>query len=105
MGKRDNIKELAVFITQALAHRIGRIIDENALHAEKYRKETLNFMKLAEQVKMKENWNSSDLILLRETVKNNLERELARRTYIDNRKFDIMGEEIEKVLRELELSD
>lgn len=103
MGKRDNIRELAVFIMQAIAHRIGHIIDPNAIHAEKYRKEVINLMDRAKKVKIREHWNYSDLAAIKIEVKNKLVKELTRREYIDNKKFDIMDEEIEKALKELEL--
>jgi len=105
MGKNSNIKELARFVSLAVAHRIGKLMNPNALYAEKYEKESENFMLLAQNVKLRENWNIYDREIIKKEAKNKTISELTARKYLANQKFSLMDEEINKALKLLELVD
>ena len=103
MGKNSNLKILARFIALGVAHKVGQLINPNSLYAEKYDKESMNFMEQAKDIKQKENWNSYDKEEIRKEVKTETIKELNQRTYLDNKKFDITDSEIDKSLKEIGL--
>ena len=104
MGKRDNIEQLIKFLTYAVVHRIGSIVNIKEIYANKYKKESEGFMKSAKEVSFKENWNNYDKTNIKEKLKNKVYNELLKRDFINEKKFEIMDAEIEKVLDELNLS-
>ncbi len=104
MGKRDNIRELINLLTKSLSHKIGSIVNDTKIYAEKYRKESENFLEQAKEISKEENWNNYDKIKIKEELKKKLGTELERKEFLDSKKFDIMNEEIEKALKSLDLS-
>ena len=105
MGKKDNIRKLVIFLTLSLSHKIGGIVNENKIYVEKYRKESVNFLNNAKKVALKENWNIQDKKIIKERLRKELMEELNKRDFLDNRKFDVMEEEMNKALRSLDLKD
>ena len=105
MGKKDNIRKLVIFLTLSLSHKIGGIVNENKIYVEKYRKESVNFLNNAKKVALKENWNIQDKKIIKERLRKELMEELNKRDFLDNRKFDIMEEEMNKALKSLDLKD
>ena len=103
MGKKDNIRELIILLALSLSHRIGSIINKNEIYAEKYAKESENFLNKAKKVVLRENWSAQDKIIIKEELRKKLRDELTKRDFLDNKKFDIMDEEIYKVLKSLDL--
>jgi len=103
MGKNDIIKELTKLLSHAVVHRIGSVVNNKEIYAEKYRKESDGFMKSAKETSVKENWNSYDKAIIKNKLKKGVYDELIKRDFLDKKKFDIMDEEIEKVLSELDL--
>ncbi|MEK6890315.1 MAG: hypothetical protein AABX35_03950 [Nanoarchaeota archaeon] len=103
MGKKKEIDMLTTFIADALRHRIGALLGLDKKYFRKYIFEYQERMNLAKKVIQKNHFNSYDETIIKEKVIHKLNNELASREYIDNKKFDIMDEEIEKALKELEL--
>ena len=101
MGKKNNIRKLVIFLTLSLSHKIGSIVNENKIYVEKYRKESVNFLNNAKKVVLKENWNIQDKKIIKERLRKELMEELSKRDFLDNRKFDIMEEEMNKALESL----
>ncbi len=104
MSKRSKIDELVNVITAALRHKIGSIVNPDEIYAQKYAKDAEILMKEANKAAMKVNWSIQDKIKIKEDVRSKLKLELEKRDFLDNRKFEIMGEEIEKALKVLGLS-
>lgn len=103
MSKTKTIRELTNMLAIALRHRIGSIVNENEIYAQKYAKDADVLLKEAEKIALKENWNHKDKERIREELKNKLKAELERKDFLNARKFDIMNEEIEKALEFLGL--
>ncbi len=101
MGKNSNLKQLARFMALAVAHKIGQLMNLNAIYAEKYEKEYKNFMEQAKNIKSRENWNNANKEEIKKEVKSETIKELKRKSHIDDKKFDIMDNEIALSLKEL----
>ena len=103
MGKRSNIEQLTNLMCKSLRHKIGAIVNEDELYAEKYAKDAEAIMKEAEKIVNKQNWNNYDKNYIKERLRNKLKKELIEKDFIDNKKFEIMDEEIEKALQNFAL--
>ncbi len=105
MGKKDDINELTNLMSRALRHKIGSIVNKDELYAGKYSKDSEVLMKEAENVLERRNWNREDKIRIKEELRKKLFKELEEKDFINNKKFDIMDEEMEKALKEFRLID
>ena len=103
MAKKADIEELANIISKALRHRIGSIVNEKEIYASKYAKDADNLLKEAERVLLRHTWNRYDKIIIKEKSRKKLKLELEKKDFIDSRKFDIMDEELDKVLKDFGL--
>ena len=103
MGKMDSIMELARLMAHSLSHRIGSIVNRNNPYAQKYFKEAVNFFNLAKKASTEENWNNFNKSEIKTMLKKELIAELTKKRFLDNKKFDLIDEEIDKVLKELDL--
>lgn len=103
MGKTDIIHELTNILSKALRHRIGSIVNSNEIYAQKYSKDADILLKEAERLVQKENWNNYDKIKIREELKRKLKIELEKKEFLNNNKFNIMEEEMDKALKSLKL--
>lgn len=103
MGKRSDIEQLANLTSKALRHRIGSIVNENEIYAARYAKDAETIMKEAEKIVNKWNWNNYDKEQIKEKLRKKLEKELTEKDFLDNKKFEIMDEEINKALRAFNL--
>ena len=103
MSKNQNIHELTNILAIALRHKIGSIVNKDEIYAQKYAKDYEIFLKEAVKISLKENWNDSDKIKIKNELKGKLRDELEKREFIDNKKFDIMGREIDEILGVLKL--
>jgi len=104
MGKRDNIKRLVNLLAKSLSHKIGSIVNKEEIYAPKYAKEADNFFELAKDISEEENWNIQDKITIKGELQRKLRKELEQKDFLDNKKFDIMEEEMDKALKLLDLS-
>ena len=85
-------------MSKSLRHKIGSIVNENEIYAERYAKDAEGIMKEAEKVIKKHNWDSSDKSEIKERLRNKLKKELEEKDFLNNKKFEIMDEEISKAL-------
>ncbi len=103
MGKNDIIREISNLMASSLAHKIGSIVNEKEIYADKYRKEASTLLSEARKKSKKIHWNSHDKVEIKKTLKDKLIKELERRDFLNDKKFDLVDEEVERVLKELEL--
>jgi len=104
MGKNSDIDQITTILSTALRHKIGAILGMDKKYFRKYEIEFSARRDLAKKILKECNFNSYDKNKITILLKRKLERELERRDYINQKKFEIMDEEIEKVLKELELN-
>lgn len=103
MGKRDDIEELTNLMSKSLRHKIGSIVNENEIYSQRYAKDAEAIMKEAERVVSRQNWNNNDKNEIKEKLRKKLKRELEEKDFLDNKKFEIMDDEINKALGEFGL--
>jgi len=103
MGKNKDMDELTNLMTKALRHKIGSIVNKDEFYANKYAKDSEIIMKEAEKVLLRQNWNNYDEVKIKEQLKIKLQKELEKKDFLDNKKFDIMDEEIDKALEAFDL--
>ena len=104
MGKNKDIQELANLMTKALRHKIGSIVNKDEFYANKYAKDAEVIMKEAEKVLLRQNWNNYDKVKIRSQLKAKLLKELEQKDFLDNKKFEMMDEEINNALKEFYLN-
>jgi hypothetical protein len=104
MSKTSDIHELTNILAKALRHKIGAMVNSNEIYAEKYAKDADLLVKEAKKTALRQNWNSYDKSQIKNELRKKLRIELEKKDFLDNRKFDMIDEEIDKVLKELELA-
>lgn len=104
MSKKQISEELINVLAVALRHKIGSMVNPNAIYAERYAKDSDIFFKQAEKVKEQANWNSSDKEEIKTTLKRRLRNELEKKPFLPDKKYDYIDEEINKALRILDLN-
>tara|TARA_Y100000031_G_scaffold26765_1_gene28790 strand:+ start:877 stop:1191 length:315 start_codon:yes stop_codon:yes gene_type:complete len=103
MGKNKDMQELTNLMTKALRHKIGSIVNKDEFYAGKYAKDAENIMKEAGKVLLRQNWNNYDKIRMKGQLKEKLKKELEQKDFLDNKKFDMMDEEVNKAIKEFDL--
>lgn len=103
MNKNDLIDELTNILAVALRHKIGSIVNNKEIYAQKYAKDAEILLKEAEKISLEGNWNIYDKTRIKEELKRRLKNELENKDFIDNKKFELMNEEIDKALGYLRL--
>lgn len=103
MSKAKNFQKLINLLIVALRHKIGSIVNEYEIYAQKYAKDAEILLNEAQKVALRENWNLYDKIKIRETLKKKLKAELESKTFLNDRKFKIMEREMDKILKEFGL--
>ena len=104
MGKNKDIQELSNLMTKALRHKIGSIVNKDEFYTNKYAKDAEVIMKEAEKVLLRQNWNNYDKVKIRSQLKAKLLKELEQKDFLDNKKFEMMDEEINNALKEFYLN-
>ena len=69
MSKKGKIDELVNVLAAALRHKIGSMVNPNALYAERYAKDSEMFFKQAEKTKEQGNWDYNDKIEIKQILK------------------------------------
>lgn len=104
MGKTDDLRQLVNLLTKALRHKIGSLVNSNDFYAGKYAKDAEIILKEAEKVLLKWHWSNNDKQEIKTRLQKQLKEELTEKTFLDNKKFEIMAEEMEKVLADFDLT-
>jgi thymidylate synthase ThyX len=103
MSKTATIHELTNLLAIALRHRIGSIVNKDAVYAQKYAMDAEVFMKEAKKIALQEHWNTADKEEIKRELQKKLKDELIKKTFLNEKKFEYMEKEIEKALEELNL--
>lgn len=104
MGKNKDMDELTNLMSIALRHKIGSIVNNEDLYAQKYAKDADNIMREAGKIAIKQNWDDYDKEEIKEKLKKKLLKELTEKDFLDSRKFEIMDKEMNRALEELNLA-
>lgn len=99
MSKKGKIQELVNLLAIALRHKIGSMVNPDEIYAQKYAKDAELLMKEALKVSIGINWNIQDKAKIKEGLKKKLKLELESKDFLDNKKFELMDEEIGKALK------
>lgn len=105
MNKNKAIDELTNILAKALRHKIGSLVNSSEIYAQKYAKDADILLNEAKKVSLKENWNSYDKSMIKEKLKIKLKKELESKDFLDNKKFDLMENEIKEALEKLNLQN
>ena len=103
MNKRRLIQELTNMLAIALRHKIGSIVNPDEIYAQKYAKDADVLMKEVSRISVQKSWSMQDKTKIKDELKNKLKAELERKEFLDNKKFEIMDEEIDRALKLLNL--
>jgi hypothetical protein len=98
MNKSDIINELTNLLAIALRHKIGSIVNDKEIYAQKYSKDAEILLKETEKISLKLNWNPDDKTKIKEILKRKLKEELEKKDFLSDKKFSLMDEEIENAL-------
>jgi len=98
MSKKGDIEQLTNLMSISLRHKIGSLVNDDELYAAKYAKDAESIMMEAEKVINRHSWNLYDKEEIKEKLKRKLKKELEEKDFLDNRKFEIMDEEMNKAL-------
>src|SRR3989344_6749597 len=101
MGKNSDMDELTNLLSLALVHKIGGIVNPDEIYSEKYRKESDAFLKKAVRVALRQNWNKEDKIRIKEILTSKLRKNLEKRDFLNDKKFEFMEDEMINVLGQL----
>jgi len=99
MGKKDDINQLTNLMSVALRHKIGSIVNKQEAYASRYARDAEVILKEAEKVVRRHNWNRYYKEEIRKKLKKKLLKELEEKDFLDDKKFDIMDEEMNKTLK------
>ena len=100
MSKKNIIDEFTNILAVALRHKIGSIVNPNALYAERYAKDSEIFFKQAEKIN-RGNWNSRDKLEIKQELIIKLKKELEKKDFLPDEKYVYMDDEINKSLTSL----
>jgi len=105
MSKTKTMHELINLLAISLRHKIGSIVNNNEIYAQKYAKDAEVLLNEAKKISLKEHWNLYDKKKIREELSLTLRKELESKTFIGEKKFDLMDEEMSRVLKELGIGE
>lgn len=103
MGRKHDVDELTTLLSKSLRHSIGAFVNREEFYADRYAKDSDVLLREAEKVVARRSWNKGDISEVRELLRKKLRRELEEKTFIGNKKFDVMADKIEKALNRLGL--
>ena len=101
MGKKSEIDKLTSIIAGALRHKIGALVGRDEIYAKKYMSEFSARLEMAKKIAKNSNFNSFDRQTIKSKAKYKLKKELEERPYIDDKKYELMDDEIEQVFEEI----
>lgn len=104
MSKKQLIHGLTNLLAIALRHKIGGIVNKEEIYAGKYAKDAETLLKEAKKIAIKENWNTYDKDKIKKELRSKLKKELEEKEFLNNKKFDIMEEEMKRVLKEMNIN-
>ncbi len=103
MSKKQILEEFTNTLAVALRHKIGSMVNPNAIYAERYAKDSEMFFKQAEKTKEQCNWDYYDKIKIKQELKRKLRNELEKKEFLPDEKYNYIDNEINKALTSLGL--
>ena|SRR3989344_3367980 len=101
MSKKAQINKITSILSISLRHKIGAIVNSNELYAQKYSRDAEILFKEAEKLVLREKWNNKDKTKIKEQLEKKLKKELGEKTFLDNKKFELISGEIDVAMRVL----
>jgi hypothetical protein len=105
MSKSKIIEELTNLLALSLRHKIGSIVNKEDLYSTKYANESEVLLNKAKSNIFGIKFNFYEKIEIQEKFRKKLKKELESKTFLNEKKFEIMDEEANKILKELGLLD
>jgi len=105
MNKNKLVEQLTNVLSASLRHKIGSIVNENELYAQKYAEDAEVLLKEAGKIASEINWNLNDKLVIKEELKKKLRGELEKKTFLNNEKFELIDSEVEVALKKLNLEE
>jgi hypothetical protein len=99
MNKNKLIDELTNVLSASLRHKIGSIVNENELYAQKYAKDADFLLKEAGKIASELHWNLDDKAIIKRELERKLRLELEKKEFLNEKKFEFVDKEIEFALR------
>lgn len=103
MNRRRIIEELTTLLALSLRHKIGSIVNENEIYAQKYAKDAEVLLEQAKKNIVGMSFNIYEKKEIFKKLNTKLEKELASKPFLHNQKFEIIDGEMNKALKELGL--
>lgn len=101
MSRTKLINELTNLLSIALRHKIGSIVNENEVYSQKYAKDADVLFNQAKNNILGVNFNFYEKKEILEELRIKLKKELESKTFIKNKKFQIMESEMLSILEQL----
>ena len=105
MSKSKIIEELTNLLVVALRHKIGSIVNENEIYAQKYAKDVEVLFEQAKKSIAGKDFNIYERKEILNKLKIKLTKELESGAFLNKRKFDILDKEINDILKEVDLDE
>ena len=96
MSKKQILDEFTNVLAVALRHKIGSMVNPNAIYAERYAKDSETLFKQAEKTKEQITWNYNDKIEIKQELIRKLKKELEKKDFLANEKYNYVDSEINK---------
>ncbi|MDP2925214.1 MAG: hypothetical protein Q8N99_02465 [Nanoarchaeota archaeon] len=103
MNKKQVLDELTTMLALSLRHKIGSIVNKNEIYAERYAKDSEILFNQAEKIKEQGNWNYRDKLEIKQELTKKLRKELEKKDFLPDEKYNYIDSEIEKALKILGL--
>ena|SRR3989344_5325249 len=100
MGKKEKIIEMINLLSIGLRHKIGGIVNNNEIYSAKYARDGEILIKEAQKISLTLNFNIYEKSKIKVELTNKLRKELEKKDFLDDKKYNFVDSEIDKVLRE-----
>ncbi len=103
MNRHKTIEELTNLLALSLRHKIGSIVNKHEVYSKKYADESQALLNNAKRNISGITFNLYEKKEILQILKRKLKAELQSKPFLNERKFDIMDEEMNSALKELGL--
>ena len=103
MSKSGYIEEIATILATSLSHKIGAILGKDKLYRRKYYIEFIQRKEFAKEKIVSCNLNPQDKQIIKEKIAYRLRKQLEKKEFIGDEKFNLIDSEINELLNELGL--
>jgi len=103
MSRKQQIEEFTNILAVALRHKIGSIVNKHEIYSAKYSKDADMLINSAKKIVLGVSFNFYEKQYIKEILKKKLYNELASKDFLNNKKFEIMDDEMNRVLKEFDI--